>query len=869
MASVRLDPGVYELVAPYAPAGDQPAAIDALVRGVEEGRASQVLMGVTGSGKTFTMANVIARTGRPTLVLSHNKTLAAQLYAEFRDFFPHNAVHYFVSYYDYYQPEAYIPQRDIYIEKDAAINKEIDRLRLAATSALVSRRDVVVVASVSCIYGLGSPDDYRAMVVRLATGGGLTRDQLLERLVSIHYERTDVALERGRFRVRGDSVDVWPPYDELATRVEFWGDAIESIAVVHPVSGEVAGRKDETYFYPARHFVMPEDRIRAAVATIKQELESRLEELKGQGKLLEAQRLNARTRFDIEMLMEAGFCPGIENYSRPLSGRAAGSTPTTLFDYFPDDFLFFVDESHVTVPQVRGMYAGDKARKTTLVDHGFRLPSALDNRPMMFDEWERRLRRTIFVSATPGPWELSRTGGEVVEQVIRPTGLLDPVIEIVPAKQQVVHLAGEIDRTVAAGQRVLVTTLTKKLAEDLTAYFQERQVRCRWLHSELDAFERVELLRDLRAGKFDVLVGVNLLREGLDLPEVSLVAILDADKEGFLRSETSLMQTIGRSARNVDARVILYADTVTESMQQAVAAAPSRRLTTATTASRPRRSARRSGPASRPRRPRGRWRSSRSAGATRRAGARPNSSSSSRPTCSRPPRNAPSRGPRGAATRSRPCATAGRPAAGRRAAAEARGGFAAASPGPRRVEPRLALPVPDRDRRLPQHRPARRRPAAGRDAGSGAAVPGLRDPRRDRPIPGRRAPPPAGLRARGRHAPRAGVRRGPAAAHQGRRGGAAADRRAAAAGARRIGGLGSGRVARGRGPSRHPDRVADAGSGAWAAAGTGRDDDFSNRAGGAHQRPPARGSDVGGGVAEARAGRGARLHPRRRRGLRP
>jgi excinuclease ABC subunit B len=570
MASVQLDPGVFELVAPYAPAGDQPAAIDALVRGVEEGRASQVLMGVTGSGKTFTMANVIARTGRPTLVLSHNKTLAAQLYAEFRDFFPHNAVHYFVSYYDYYQPEAYIPQRDIYIEKDAAINKEIDRLRLAATSALVSRRDVVVVASVSCIYGLGSPDDYRAMVVRLASGTTLTRDQLLERLVSIHYERTDVALERGRFRVRGDSVDIWPPYDELATRVEFWGDAIESIAVVHPVSGEVAARKDETYFYPARHFVMPEDRVRAAVGTIKQELESRLEELKGQGKLLEAQRLNARTRFDIEMLLEAGFCPGIENYSRPLSGRAAGSTPTTLFDYFPDDFLFFVDESHVTVPQVRGMYAGDKARKTTLVDHGFRLPSALDNRPMMFDEWERRLRRTVFVSATPGPWELARTGGEVVEQVIRPTGLLDPVIEIVPAKQQVVHLAGEIDKTVAAGQRVLVTTLTKKLAEDLTAYFQERQVRCRWLHSELDAFERVELLRDLRTGKFDVLVGVNLLREGLDLPEVSLVAILDADKEGFLRSETSLMQTIGRSARNVDARVILYADTVTESMQQAV-----------------------------------------------------------------------------------------------------------------------------------------------------------------------------------------------------------------------------------------------------------------------------------------------------------
>jgi excinuclease ABC subunit B len=564
------DPHIFELVAPYAPAGDQPAAIDALVRGVEEERASQVLMGVTGSGKTFTMANVIARVGRPTLVLSHNKTLAAQLYAEFRDFFPHNAVHYFVSYYDYYQPEAYIPQRDIYIEKDAAINKEIDRLRLAATSALVSRRDVIVVASVSCIYGLGSPDDYRAMVVRLASGIPLGRDALLEKLVAVHYERSDIALERGKFRVRGDSIDIWPPYDELAVRVEFWGDTVESIAVIHPTSGEVAARKDEMYFYPARHFVMPEDRIKAAVSTIRAELDARLEELKSQGKLLEAQRLNARTRFDIEMLMEAGFCPGIENYSRPLSGRAPGSTPTTLFNYFPDDFLFFVDESHVTVPQVRGMYAGDKSRKTTLVEHGFRLPSALDNRPLKFDEWEKRLHQTVYVSATPGLWELERTGGEVVEQVIRPTGLLDPVIDIVPAKQQVPHLSGEIEKTVAAGQRVLVTTLTKKLAEDLTTYFQERDVRCRWLHSELDAFERVELLHDLRAGKFDVLVGVNLLREGLDLPEVALVAILDADKEGFLRSETSLMQTIGRSARNVDARVILYADTVTESMQQAV-----------------------------------------------------------------------------------------------------------------------------------------------------------------------------------------------------------------------------------------------------------------------------------------------------------
>ena len=567
---VAPQPDVFELVSPYPPAGDQPAAIDALTQGIEEGNASQVLMGVTGSGKTFTMANVIARIGRPTLVLSHNKTLAAQLYAEFRDFFPHNAVHYFVSYYDYYQPEAYIPQRDIYIEKDAAINKEIDRLRLAATSALVSRRDVIVVASVSCIYGLGSPADYRAMVIRVATGVPLSREELLGKLVAVQYERSDVALERGRFRVRGDTIDIWPPYDELAVRIEFWGDTVESIAVIQPTSGEIAARKDETYFYPAKHFVMPEDRIKAAVADIRQELESRLEELKSQGKLLEAQRLSARTKFDIEMLLEAGFCPGIENYSRPLSGRPPGSTPDTLFNYFPEEFLFFVDESHVTVPQVRGMYAGDRSRKLTLVDHGFRLPCALDNRPLMFDEFEKKLSQTVYVSATPGQWELDQTKGEVVEQIIRPTGLLDPVIEVVPARNQVVHLSGEIERTVASGCRVLVTTLTKKLAEDLSNYFQERNVRCRWLHSELDAFERVELLRDLRAGEFDVLVGVNLLREGLDLPEVSLVAILDADKEGFLRSETSLMQTIGRSARNVDARVILYADTITESMKQAI-----------------------------------------------------------------------------------------------------------------------------------------------------------------------------------------------------------------------------------------------------------------------------------------------------------
>lgn len=561
---------IFELVTPFAPAGDQPEAIHSLVDGISDGAASQVLMGATGSGKTFTMANVIAQTGRPTLILSHNKTLAAQLYGEFRDFFPHNAVHYFVSYYDYYQPEAYIPQRDIYIEKDAAINKEIDRLRLAATSALVSRRDVIVVASVSCIYGLGSPEDYRAMVIRIATGVPLSRDELLRQLITVQYERSDIAFDRGNFRVRGDTVDIWPPYDELATRVEFWGDTVESIAITHPVSGEVAARKDETYLYPSKHFVMPEDRIKAAVGEIRQELDERLEELKRQGKLLEAQRLSARTKFDLEMLLEAGFCPGIENYSRPLSGRPPGSTPDTLFNYFPDEFLFFIDESHVTVPQVRGMYAGDRSRKLTLVDHGFRLPCALDNRPLMFDEFQKKLHQTIYVSATPGTWELEQTKGEIVEQIIRPTGLLDPVIEVVPARNQVVHLLEEIAETVKIGNRVLVTTLTKKLAEDLSNYFQEQNVRCRWLHSELDAFERVELLRELRAGEFDVLVGVNLLREGLDLPEVSLVAILDADKEGFLRSETSLMQTIGRSARNVDARVILYADRMTESMQQAI-----------------------------------------------------------------------------------------------------------------------------------------------------------------------------------------------------------------------------------------------------------------------------------------------------------
>ncbi len=561
---------MFQLVSPFQPAGDQPQAIAALCEGLRRGQREQVLMGVTGSGKTFTMAHVIQAAQRPTLVMSHNKTLAAQLYAEFKEFFPHNAVHYFVSYYDYYQPEAYIPQRDIYIEKDASVNQEIDRLRLAATSALVSRRDVIIVASVSCIYGLGSPEDYRAMMVSLAVGQQVDRDEILARLVDIQYERNDIEFAPGKFRVRGDCIEVFPSYEQTAVRIELWGDEVEQLAIIHPTSGEVLARQSELFIYPAKHFVMPEERIKRAVEEIRRELHERLEEFKRQGKLLEAQRLSARTRFDIEMLQEVGYCPGIENYSRPLSGRPPGSPPDTLFSFFPDDFLLFVDESHVTVPQIRGMYHGDHNRKLTLVEHGFRLPSALDNRPLTFEEWEKKINQVIYVSATPGPYELEKTGGRVVEQVIRPTGLLDPEIEVAPAQGQVPHLLSQIRQRAAAGERVLVTTLTKRLAEDLADYFSKQDVRCKWLHSELDAFERVELLRELRQGDFDVLVGVNLLREGLDLPEVSLVAILDADKEGFLRSETSLMQTIGRSARNVNAKVILYADTITDSMQRAI-----------------------------------------------------------------------------------------------------------------------------------------------------------------------------------------------------------------------------------------------------------------------------------------------------------
>ena len=560
----------FDLVSDFAPGGDQPAAIESLVRGINEGKKSQVLLGVTGSGKTFTMANVIKQTNRPTLVLSHNKTLAAQLYGEFREFFPSNSVAYFVSYYDYYQPEAYIPQRDIYIEKDSSINEEIDRLRLLATSALVSRRDVVVVASVSCIYGLGSPKDYLEMMVPLFVGAEIDRDKLLLKLIDIHYERNDYELGRGKFRARGDVVEVWPAYEEFAYRIEMWGDEIESLAVINPTTGEETRKHDSLYVYPARHFVLPQERIESAVVEIEAELNDRLEVFKKEGKLLEAQRLQARTRYDIELLREAGFCPGIENYSRALSDRRPGEAPYTLLDFFPDDWLVMIDESHVTIPQVRAMYAGDFSRKTTLVDHGFRLPMALDNRPLKFDEWEKKRGQTIFVSATPADWELKETNGEVVEQIIRPTGLIDPVLHVIPARGQVPHLMEEIRKRAAIDERVLVTTLTKRLSEDLTSYLTEEGIRCKWLHSELDAIERVQILRELREGKFDAVIGVNLLREGLDLPEVSLVAILDADKEGFLRSETSLIQTIGRSARNVNAEVILYADKITNSMAGAI-----------------------------------------------------------------------------------------------------------------------------------------------------------------------------------------------------------------------------------------------------------------------------------------------------------
>ena len=552
------------------PRGNQPEAIEQLAGGLKNGRQYQTLYGVTGSGKTFTMANVIAQYQRPTLVISHNKTLAAQLYEEFRELFPNNAVEYFVSYYDYYQPEAYIPQRDIYIEKDASRNDELDRLRLAATASLTSRDDVIIVASVSCIFGLGSPEDYKSSVVGIKTGETVERNELLGRLADIQYARNDIDFHRGTFRVRGDVVELWPSYESFAVRLEFFGDEIEKINYINPTSGEIIASEQQLFVYPAGHYVMPVDRIELATTSIKVELEQQLMKLRQDGKLLEAQRLAARTMYDLEMLREVGYCSGIENYSRHLSGLPAGARPYTLIDYFPDDFLLFIDESHATVPQIRAMHAGDRSRKEVLVEHGFRLPSALDNRPLRFDEFQQDWRHVIFVSATPAEFELNLSKRAVVEQVVRPTGLLDPEIFVQPASNQVPHLLDQIEKHVQVKQRVLVTTLTKRLAEDLSSYITKKGYRCRYLHSEIKTLERVDILRDLRRGEFDVLVGINLLREGLDLPEVSLVAILDADKEGFLRSQTSLIQTIGRTARNVDAKVFLYADKVTESMEKAI-----------------------------------------------------------------------------------------------------------------------------------------------------------------------------------------------------------------------------------------------------------------------------------------------------------
>jgi excinuclease ABC subunit B len=559
----------FQVVSPFQPQGDQPQAIDRLARGIADGRKWQTLMGVTGSGKTFSMAHAIARVQRPTLVISHNKTLAAQLYEEFKDLFPQNAVGYFVSYYDYYQPEAYIPQRDIYIEKDASRNDDLDRLRLAATSNLVSRPDVLLVASVSCIFGLGSPEEYRQSVVAIRTGEQVDRDELLKRLIELQYSRNDIDFKRATFRVRGDVVELHASYEEFAYRIEFFGDEITSVNAINPLTGELLGSHDQVFIYPAVHYVMPEDRLQGAVQSIRDELDLRVMQLRGDGKLLEAQRLLARTRYDIEMMLEVGYCSGIENYSRHLDGRQPGEKPYTLIDYFPKDWLLIVDESHVTLPQIKAMFNGDRNRKQVLVDHGFRLPSAMDNRPLRYEEFMAMINQCLFVSATPGPIELELSGGEVVEQVIRPTGLVDPEIVVHPAQGQVPHLLEAIRERTAAGERVLVTTLTKRLAEDLSAYIQEAGIRGRYLHSEIDTIERVQILNDLRKGEFDVLVGINLLREGLDLPEVSLVAILDADKTGFLRSETSLIQTIGRAARNVNARVILYADTVTPAMQRA------------------------------------------------------------------------------------------------------------------------------------------------------------------------------------------------------------------------------------------------------------------------------------------------------------
>ena len=560
----------FEVVSEYKPAGDQPQAIEALANGVELGLQEQTLLGVTGSGKTFTMAKTIEKLQRPTLVLAHNKTLAAQLCAEFKEFFPNNAVEYFVSYYDYYQPEAYIPHTDTYIEKDAATNEEIDRLRLSATCALLERRDVIVVSSVSCIYGLGEPEDFAKMMVSLRVGATMERDELLKRLVEIRYERNDIAFERNMFRVRGDMVEIFPAYwKDAAIRVEFFGDEIDRITEVNAVTGTPVRHLTHVPIWPATHYITPKEKMDAAIGEIYKELEERVAFFEKEGKLVEAQRLKQRVLYDVEMMQELGYCSGIENYSRVIEGRAPGTPPHTLLDYFPKDFVLFIDESHVTLPQVRAMYNGDRARKTTLVDYGFRLPCAFDNRPLKFEEFEQRVNQVIYVSATPGEYERTRSG-QIVEQVIRPTGLLDPRIEVRPVEGQIDDLIGEINERTARKERVLVTTLTKKMAEDLTTYLQGAGIRVRYMHHDIDTMERMEIIRDLRMGTFDVLVGINLLREGLDLPEVSLVAILDADKEGFLRSETSLIQTIGRAARNAEGLVIMYADTITPSMRRAI-----------------------------------------------------------------------------------------------------------------------------------------------------------------------------------------------------------------------------------------------------------------------------------------------------------
>jgi len=559
----------FKIASDFQPTGDQPAAIDDMSSAIKDGTGHQTLMGVTGSGKTFTMACVVEKVQKPTLVIAHNKTLAAQLATEFKEFFPQNAVEYFVSYYDYYQPEAYVPRTDTYIEKDADVNEELDKLRHSATRALLTRRDVLIVASVSCIFGLGSPDEYEGFVASVRKGEIRNRNKLIRQLVDMQYERNDYDLARGRFRVRGDTLEIMPAYEELGVRIEFWGDDVERIIQLDPLTGEVLSERDAIEIFPAKHFVTSQEKLKNAIKDIQDELSIHLKSLKSQGKVLEAQRLESRTNYDLEMLEIAGYCAGVENYSRHLAQRAAGSTPYTLMDYLPDDFLLFVDESHMTIPQIRGMYKGDRSRKETLVEHGFRLPSALDNRPLNFEEFEDRISQAVYVSATPGPYEMEHSE-KIIEQVIRPTGLTDPVIEVKPVDGQIDDLLYQVNQRVNKGERCLITTLTKRMSEELSDYLKETGIRTHYLHSEIDTLERSEILRDLRLGVYDVLVGINLLREGLDLPEVSLVAILDADKEGYLRSTTSLVQTIGRAARHVDGKVIMYADIVTDSMKRAI-----------------------------------------------------------------------------------------------------------------------------------------------------------------------------------------------------------------------------------------------------------------------------------------------------------